>query len=259
MLKSTGAVLLFLLMAAVASGGSLLDSMLSSELSQQEQGPQPDFGLYGDVPSAPEAKKSLPKAVFLSAVLPGAGQYYVGAKREAKAFLIAETTMWAGYLGLNWFGRRARDDYKLYAISRAGANPETTSEDYYYAMEVYRTNDAYNEEIRREARRMYPNDVEAQEEYVLEHGFWEEDSWSWKDTEAWEDYGRLRTTSRDHFHKASYCIGATVLNRLVSAIFAAKSVKDYNAGLEGGPSQLNLRFEPDLEDTGIRVVLRYTY
>jgi len=255
MLKTLAAVLLLLATSGVAGGRSLFESMVRSGSEGQEQAL--DLGLYQEE-KVPEGRKSLPKAVFLSLVLPGAGQYYLDAKREARAFFAVEAVAWSAYLGLNWYGRRVKDDYKVYAVSRAGASPKTHSEEYYYAIEVYRTNDIYNEEVRREARGLYPGDLEAQREYVLEHGYWGEDGWAWGDDRAWGEYGEMRTSSRDCFHKASYCVGAALLNRMVSAILAAKVTKDRNRELEGG-SQFNLQFEPNMEGTGIKVVLSYTY
>lgn len=248
----------FLLASGVGFGNSLFDSMLTDEL--WKHGPEPDFGLYQDAPEAPEAsKKSLPKAVFLSILLPGAGHHYLDAKRQARMFWGIEAAMWAGYLGLNWYGARVREDYKLYAAAEADANPGINSDDYYHAVERYRTNETYNEEVRREARALHPYDLEAQRQYILENGYWGEDGWSWDDDGAWEEYAHLRTMSRDYLHKATYCLGATLLNRVVSAIFAAKLTKDRSARLEEGNPGLNLRFEPDMDRIGIRAVLAYTY
>lgn len=258
MLRSRVAVLLVLLISGVLCGSSPFDSVLRSELHSGNQSEEVDLGLYEEESASQEGRKSLPQAVFMSIILPGAGQYYVGGTREAKKFWIAEAAVWSTYLGFQWYGGRVRNDYKLYAVSEAGANAELDSDNYYHALEVYLTSEEYNEAVRSEARDIYPDSLEAQMEYILEHSYWGEDGWSWGEA-SWEEYGRLRRFSRDCFLKATYCIGAAIVNRIVSVVFAAKLTKDHNERLTMGSSRIDLRFEPDVRDPGVRVVLTYRY
>ncbi len=252
------AVLLLLFVSPAVWGNSPFDSVLRSELHSGNQGEEVDPGLYQEEPASQEGRKSLSQAVFMSLVLPGAGQYYVGGTGEAKKFWVAEAAVWSTYAGFQWYGRRVRDDYKLYAVSEAGANGEIDSEDYYHAIEVYLTSEQYNEAVRSDARAIYPDDLEAQMQYIVEHGYFEEDGWSWGEA-SWEEYGRLRRLSRDCFLKATYCVGAAIVNRIISAFFAAKMTKDHNERLNEGSSRIDLRLEPDVRDAGVRVVLTYRY
>ena len=66
---------------------SLKSYLLSQNLKQNEEPEIEEFTIQGDLfPSEPE-KKSLSKAIFLSLLMPGGGEFYVGSKTRARIFL----------------------------------------------------------------------------------------------------------------------------------------------------------------------------
>lgn len=205
-----------------------------------------------------KAKKSLAKAAVLSALLPGAGEWYGEDPGKARTFLIAEAAVWATYTVFLVQGRLLQDDCRLFSIAHAGANSGRGDEDYFRAIEEYRTTEEYNEDVRREARKLYPYDDDAREAYITEHLFGEEDWWEWKGAAAWGEYRSLRGRSREAFHRAAYCTAAALANRLISAVDAVMTVRMFNRGIEE-PSSLRLEVEPTIAEPGIRVGICYTY
>jgi hypothetical protein len=182
--------------------------------------------LTGRPPVQP--KKSLRKAFFLSLVLPGAGEYYAGARTQAKSFLGAEAAIWS-FAGYSKFqGEMWRRDYRNYAAQRAGANPGIGDDLYYQNIYEYPTSDIYNEEVWAEARLMYPGDPQAQEAYVSGKLYTGQDDWAWQTASEWYQYRGLRVKSQESLHRISYSYAAALLNRLLSSVNAARLARQHN-------------------------------
>lgn len=173
-------------------------------------------------------KKSLKKAFFMSLVLPGAGEYYAGAKTQAKAFLGAEALIWS-FAAFNKFqGEMWKRDYRNFAAQQAGANPEQTEDIYYQNVYEYPSSYWYNEDLWAEARMIYPDDPQAQETYVIGLLYGSPDDWAWQTQSDWYQYRGLRVRSQEALHRISYSYGAAILNHLLSAVNAARLTKRYN-------------------------------
>lgn len=186
--------------------------------------------------------KSIIKAVLLSGLLPGVGEYYAENQNRARLFLATESLVWGAYLGFTYYGRRVRDDYRVYASSEAGADLNLHSEEYYNAMEQYFSSEDYNTDILREARRLYPNDYEQQLAYYKEKGYFGDQKWNWQDESQWQKYRELRVKSRNAFQRAIYMTGLAVLNRGLSMIDSFYLVKAYNEG------SIGLEITPEIDD-----------
>jgi hypothetical protein len=187
------------------------EELLRDEVSSDRYPPAIGYGIQED-----EARKSVPLALFMSAALPGAGEYYMGSRTRSKVFFGIEAAAWASYLAFVYHGRRVRDDYKLFAAANAGASSGVGSEDYWNAIEWNMTNEDYNERVREEARALYPEDLDRQKQYIDEHSYGGSLAWSWEGDEYAEEFRRLRRESRDAFQFAVYSTGVAILNRLAS-------------------------------------------
>jgi hypothetical protein len=203
-------------------------------------------------------RKSPVKAAALSLLLPGMGELYGGAPGRARVFLIAEASVWATYTVFLMQGRMLRDDYRLFAIAQAGASTGRTDEEYLRALEEFRTLEEYNQDVRREARKLFPGDEAGYEEYIRENLISASDEWEWTDPATWDEYRLLRGRSRDAFHRAAYCTAAAVANRIISAVDALMTVRFYNRDAER-QAVLRLEVEPTIAEPGIRVGLCYTH
>ncbi|KPJ48482.1 hypothetical protein AMJ40_07420 [candidate division TA06 bacterium DG_26] len=189
-----------------------------------------------------EQPKSPIKGVMLSGLVPGAGEFYANSPGRAKLFLASESVIWGAYLGFTYYGRRVRDDYRLFASSRAGSDLDTHSEDYYNALEEYYSSEDYNADVLREARSLYPGDSERQLAYYRENGYFGEQAWIWDDEPAWQRYRELRVKSRDAFQRALYMTGLAVLNRGLSMIDSFYLVRNLNKRSFG------LQIVPEFDD-----------
>lgn len=169
--------------------------------------------------------KSARKAFFLSLLLPGLGQRYLGQDRRSLLYLGAEAGVWMT-VGAFWLQGSMREDrYREYAEIVAGADPDRDDDEYYRNVGLYNSSDTYNLLIRWEARALHPYDTDAQRAYYAENILPEDLAWSWPDEAAFDEYKHLRRRSKHAYRSAVNCIGLAVLNRLVSAIDAVTGVE----------------------------------
>ncbi|UCF78726.1 MAG: hypothetical protein JSW03_00155 [Candidatus Eiseniibacteriota bacterium] len=184
------------------------------------------------------------KAMALSVLLPGAGHYYAGKKGRANIFFLTESAIWTSFVVFEVQGYLRKGNYREYAELMAGVDAEGKPDEFYRALGQYMRSDpgpgSYNESIRREARALYPDDREMQEQYLLENGYFGEDAWEWVSEEDQARYKSLRRKSQLSFRRATYMLGLAVANRILAAMDAARSV----AGPAESPGEpLGLRFE----------------
>ncbi len=188
-------------------------------------------------------ERSTKKAIMLSVTFPGLGELYMGEKDDAIRAFILESGVILTYIGFNKYAGILRDDYIIYSHQYAGARTGM-DENYYNALEWYGSRESYNENIRDEARRLFPNDREAQLRYIEENEIPVELDWEWNEKE-WERYRDLRKGERKALSNASYCIAAGIVNRVISAVISARLGRNKN---------INLYLEPDM---GIRFCYRF--
>ncbi len=165
------------------------------------------------------------KAAFSSFVIPGSGDYLMGNKNRGICFMVAEAAIW-----LTYFDSKAEEDKKdrisrNFAALYASANLRNEDEDYFNAMEDFLTNVDYNETVKEEARRLYPDtlDVEVmadrvqlRKQYIEANSYTGSDAWHWRSIELEERYRDVRRDKRRLDQKATNMIGLAVANRAVS-------------------------------------------
>jgi hypothetical protein len=195
-----------------------------------------------------ESGPSKAKALLLSVGLPGAGQYYSGKTTRAKIFFLTEAAIWTSFVVFQVQGHLRKDNYIEYAELMAGVSAEGKPDEFYRALGQYMRSDpgpaSYNEDIRREARQLYPYDKQAQERYLQENGYFGEDAWEWQSAEDQAHYKGLRKKSLFSYDKAKYMIGLAVANRVIAAMDATRSVA--KTSRKGGQSQgFRLEMRPD--------------
>lgn len=175
---------------------------------------------------ASEGGRSIPsrgKALLLSLALPGAGELALGAKGRATGFLVTEGAIWTHFAWFTVAGNLRRDDYIEQAQLNAGVGVDNASDDYWRLVGTYETSSgsgaqAYEEELRREARDLYPADPAAQDAWVAERLPTGDRAWSWSDADLRQSYRDTRERSRRAFDRAKYSFAAAILNRIVSVI-----------------------------------------
>jgi hypothetical protein len=77
---------------------------------------------------------------------------------------------------------------------------------------------SYEEDLRREARDIYPDDPAAQDAYVAQHLPTGDRAWEWTSSALQDTYVSTRENSNTAFNRAQYSYAAAILNRIVSVI-----------------------------------------
>lgn len=193
--------------------GNLLQ--LKSEMSQIElTSPQTNKQT-----SVQPAKKNAGLAVIYSLLLPGMGELYAGSYNSGKYFTIAEGAIWLTYAGMATYGHIKENNYKAYAQTYAGVNNSGKDEDYYANVGNYTSIEQFNREKGLEGNFSDMYDLE-------------KDYWNWTAEDQRRDYRGLWTSSENAYNNMQFAIGALVLNRIISAINAARLVSRYNKSLD---------------------------
>ncbi len=186
------------------------------------------------------------KAIMASVAVPGLGQHMLKNNLKSEIMLWTDATIWILYGGLNWYGTSRNHDAKLFSGVNAFANTKIKSDNYFRALERYDNSDAYNEDIRREARERFPDDPEAQINYFSQNGYFGDSTWNWKSDSLRFTYWEKRKTARAAFTRAGFVLGSAILNRLVSAIDCAFFTRDKRIG-----------FVPNFDPPGIGLIYRF--
>lgn len=157
--------------------------------------------------------------LLASAVLPGSGQMLSGARGRGEAMMWLDGTFWLCWAGLSWYRSNKEQDAKLVAKEFAHANTSIADPKYYRALERYRSSEEFNEDVRREAREIYPDDPDAQRRYYESRAYFGEAAWRWSsDSIRIYSYWQTRKTVRSIGMAASFLSAALVLNRLISFV-----------------------------------------
>lgn len=185
--------------------------------------------------TAPAAEPSAPsrtKALALSLILPGAGEYYSGSKKSAAVFFGAECALWAVFGGFRGYAGSRLQDCRLYAAGHAGADPWGKGRDFMVAMENFMTLADYNEaKLRqRDLNAVYP-----------EGGAYE---WKWDSDASRRRFERMRISCDRADRAALFTAGGIALNHIVSGINAMRVARGAEAAAArraGAPASTDWR------------------
>jgi hypothetical protein len=247
--------------------GSVRLSLESLELSLDESAPLSQAAAEGSeadasIASPPDDTKNPMLAFLMSAVLPGWGQLYTGHTTKAKVFLGVEAAIWLGYASYTVQGNMRRDDYEEYASIFAGVGDNMSSSYYQDIADFIRSEGdaSYNQDIRAEARSLFPGDLDAQRAYLAANGYFDELAWEWQSEVRFDHYRELRRLEQQSERNAFYMTGLAVLNRAVSSIDAAWMARRYNERAAGGPDA-RLSVVPEFSEgtVGARATLEISF
>jgi len=233
--SAIGAALLALAFAGTAGAGTGATSIalphataleLAARHADFETGA--DYAQGAPIAEPPSAKPAKPmpgkRTVLLySLLLPGTGELALGAGGRGAAFLVAEGLIWAHYVYYEVAGGMRRDDYIEQAQINAGVGVSSADDSYWKLLGQYERSSgpgpgSYEEDVRRTARDLYPDDPAAQDAYVVENLPSGDEAWAWSSPELQGAYKETRATSNQAYDRAKYSFAAAILNRLVSAI-----------------------------------------
>ena len=191
------------------------------------------------------------KAAFSSFVVPGSGDILLGDKKRGACFMLAEAAIWLNYLNNNNQANKLDSRSKNYASYYASANSAREEEVYLRAVEDFLNNLDYNEKVKEDARRLYPDtlDIEAMQErieqrkeYIAENSYTGSDSWQWQSRETADVFREMRRGKRATLQTASNMIGLAVANRAVSLFTTYFFGKRISVEIKKNEIEMGFRF-----------------
>ena len=164
-------------------------------------------------------KKSAGLAILYSLLLPGMGELYADGYESGKYFTIAEGVLLATYIGMSVYANSQEDNYKAYATSNAKINTNGKDDSYFATISEFEDIFQYNDE----------KALERNFDQMLNT---ESDFWKWGSTQDRQTYRSLWSSSEQTFNDLRFVVGLMLLNRVASAINAARLVSAYNSRIE---------------------------
>jgi len=186
-------------------------------------------------------QKSPSKAFLFSAVVPGTGEFYSGAKRGI-AFVVSEIAFWVTYFALHGRAEELKDGYLNFVDehiafeedSPATSTKNWTLEDYEHATQTDNWHYVYTEHDGNPVDRVgkfYWKDLP--EDKIDESGG------ALISKFRAEAYNKRSSTNRK-FKQAKICLGLVVVNHIVSAVDARISAISHNKRASRTSTQLSL-------------------
>jgi hypothetical protein len=161
------------------------------------------------------AKKSVGLAILYSALLPGMGEYYAGDYSLGKYLTIVEGVGWVTYLGMDYYSRWQKENYKEFAKVNGSVSSADLNDDYYATIGSYMNVGNYNDDMSFQRRFS---------EMFTDNKYF----WSWNSQADRKTYRGMWTSSQQANNNLRFVIGALVLNRVVSVINAVRLVNAHN-------------------------------
>jgi hypothetical protein len=156
---------------------------------------------------------SMKKAMLLSMLFPGAGQYYADSKFKGQLFMGAEVAIWAGFVAYRVYGSWKRSDYKDYAAAYAGVDNSGKDDEFYDWVGFYDSREEFNQY----GRLYYP-----------ERNYLPDDSqydWEWDSPVNRVEFKNMKDDSKRAFRNATFMIGLAIANRVIAGIDTYRTVK----------------------------------
>lgn len=164
-------------------------------------------------------KKSVGLGIVYSLLLPGMGELYADAYDVGKYFTIADGLLWGTFTGMEVYSNWQENNYQTYAAANADVDNNNKDADYYSTIGNYTSVFSYNEE--KALERNYDEMLDP-----------ETDFWKWNTTDDRQTYRDMWTSSEQTSNDIQFVVGGLILNRVASAINAARLVTAYNNKLK---------------------------
>jgi len=203
------------------------------------------------VDSGPSNTGTKVKAGFLSAILPGAGQFYNGEKSKAYVMVGVEAAIWTAYFVFDAQGDSKREDAEEWAAIYAGTSGDHADR-YWQDVGHFANSDEFNESVLREARALgeSPNGL-----------IGGPDQWQWVNIDRRIGYSQLRSDGNSAYDRRDFMILFAVVNRVVSVVDAVIGAGQDDGLLETEVLGLNLEMQmlPSFTDPGARWVVSRSF
>jgi hypothetical protein len=198
----------------------------------------------------PVNKKSGFTAVLYSLLLPGMGELYVDGFDQGQYSFIAEGGLWLTYLSFQQYGSWLQTDARNFAATHAGASTNGKQDQFFVDLGNFSDTYDYNDKKLR--------DRSLEKVYDVNAGYY----WRWDSDQNRKEYREIRVSSERVLNNSQFVIATIVVNRLISAINAARLTRLYNQRLNDNlgswwleSSIINDGLKPD--GLALRIVHRF--
>ncbi len=195
-------------------------------------------------------KKSGFTAVLYSLLLPGMGELYADGFDEGQYSLIAEGGLWLTYFSFQQYGNWLQTDARNFATAHAGASLNDKQDQFFVNLGNFNDTYDYNEKKLR--------DRDLEKVYDVNGSYF----WRWDSDQNRKDYRAMRVSSERVLNNSQFVIATIIVNRLISAINAARLTRLYNQRLNENlgswwleSSIINNGLKPD--GLALRIVHRF--
>jgi TM2 domain-containing membrane protein YozV len=191
------------------------------------------------------------KAGLLSAVLPGAGQFYNHQNTKGYIMVGVEVAIWTAYFVFDAQGDARMESAREWAGIYAGTSGEHENP-YWQNVGHYMDSDAYNDSRLREARALQET------ANGLIGGV---DAWQWVNEDRKDGYSKLRADGNSAYDRRDFMILFAVVNRAVSVVDAVLNAGKQDGILETEVLGMNVELEmlPSFSDPGARWVVSRSF
>lgn len=177
---------------------------------------------------------------FSSLIVPGSGELFLKEKK-GEYFIYSDIIFLSFYQTFNFLAKRENQNAKIFACQYAKAN-FFQNEKYFNLLEIYSSNEEYNEDVLRDARTQFPDDPEKQKEYLRKKGYFDNDAWHWESDSLRLDYFRKRRGVRNKKLVSSFFLSGSILLRISSFFNCLFLSKNKNFSLEPIPSGFRISY-----------------
>ena len=184
-------------------------------------------------------------AFWRSLLVPGWGQKHAGRDSAALRFFSAELVLWGGYFAFEKAGDVRKDEYRRYAAEHARARPRGKSDAFFDDLGFYDSRLQHDQFAR------YQDGPEADTYPDGPEFFWE-----WDRSDSRLHYRKLRNSSERAHRRALYATGLVVVNHLISAVHAARTVRGGSPSAVSAPA-LETVFDPGRAGFEVRLIRRF--
>jgi len=185
-------------------------------------GPQSPGRLARPAPGARGGETSPLVAMGKSLLVPGWGQLVTGHHTQAAIFAALEFGTWVTYGTFQRQGALRRDSYFATALQFAGIDLHGKPDNLRVLVGQYQSNAVYDQYVVLREAAYFFTDSTQRAQFIATHYLGPADAWSWDSFDAFQVYRAQRRSSEQAFQRARYAVGFAVVNRLVSAIAAAR-------------------------------------
>jgi hypothetical protein len=202
---------------------------------------------------SPQRQRSVGKAFLLSAVIPGAGEFYNKSFLKGLAFLGVEVGAWAVYAIYTKSGNEKTDEFEAYA------NTHWSEDEYWASLARLSGCDVNNRPCLRDYEsktfsHFLPD--ERNQTYYENIGKYDQFNAGWDDSISGEAkerdsanrslYTRLRKKANDQFKIATYGTSIVLVNHVISALDAAYTTYKFNREIKASMGMEMQRYDQEL-------------